>query len=180
MPTLSTGVISATRTRLAADGGFALDDVIQTDAPAAAGDAGGPLLNAEGEVIGVVGRLMVAGVPVRFAVPASTVARLVPELEASGRVRRALLGIRGDGPDSAGGVRVQAVRPGSPAEQAGVRRGDTVRALAGKRVRSIDDLRRVLAAHEPGERVSLSVGRRDRPATRMVRLADRPAGIADR
>lgn len=179
-PTMTVGVVSAARKRLVANHGVAVDGVIQTDATAEPGDTGGPLLDAEGHVIGVTGQLTVGGVVVGFAVPADTVAQLVPQLVSSGHVRRAFLGIRNDGPGAAPGVRVDAVRPGSPAARIGLRAGDRVEAVAGETVRTIDDLCRVLAGHTPGEQVALEVSQGTRRTVRSVRLADRPAGIADR
>src|SRR4051812_1206145 len=156
-PTMSTGVISATRKRLVAGRGVALDGVIETDATYEPGDTGGPLLDASGHVIGVTGQVMVDGVPVGFGVPAATVAELVPQLITSGRVRRAFLGIGSEGPADPPGVRVDEVHPGSPAAKIGLRVGDRVRAVDGRTVRSIDDLLRVLAGHAPGQQVSLAV-----------------------
>jgi S1-C subfamily serine protease len=178
-PTLTTGVVSATRKRVAADSGVAFDSVIQTDAPLAAGDTGGPLLDAAGRVIGVTGRVMVGGAAVGFAVPAETVAEVVPQLEASGRVRRAFLGIR-HGQADGEGVAVAGVRAGSPAERAGMRAGDAVRTVAGEPVDSIEELCRALAEHSPGETVPVVVGRDERRVTLRARLGDRPPGIADR
>jgi putative serine protease PepD len=179
-PTLTTGVVSAASRRLTSDGGFAVDAVIQTDAPQPAGATGGPLLDAGGHVVGVTSQLMVGGVPVGFAVPAETVADVVPQLEEAGRVRRAFLGILGESLGGGAGVRVAAVRGGSPAARAGLRAGEVVRALDGAPVRSMDDLCRVLADHRPGEEVTVSATRDGRRTTRAVTLAERPAGVADR
>ncbi|HWT22808.1 MAG TPA: trypsin-like peptidase domain-containing protein [Solirubrobacteraceae bacterium] len=178
-PTLTTGVVSATHKRLVGDGGTALDSVIQTDAPYAAADTGGPLLDAAGGVVGVTGRMMVAGAPVGFVVPADTVADVVPQLEATGRVRHAFLGVRPA--DAAGrGAGVASVRAGSPAAAAGLRRGDAIVALAGERTDSVDALCLALAEHRPGERVPVTISRAGRTLERVVRLADRPPGIPDR
>src|SRR3954454_7923275 len=179
-PTMTVGVVAAAQKRLMADHGVAVDGVIQTDGTSEPGDTGGPLVDAAGHVIGVTGQLTVGGVVVGFAVPADTVAQLVPQLVASGHVRRAFLGVRNDGPGAAPGVRVDAVRPGSPAARIGLRAGDRVEAVAGETVRTMDDLCRVLAARAPGEQVVLDVSRRTRRMVLSARLADRPAGIADR
>ena len=180
VPTITTGVVSAASRRVVAGHGVAVDGVIQTDASYEPGDTGGPLLDALGHVIGVTGQVIVGGIPMSFAVPAATVAQLVPQLVASGRVRRAFLGIRNDGTGDGSGVRVDEVRPGSPAARIGLHAGDRVRALDGVGLRTIDDLCRVLAAHAPGEQVSLVVGEGTHRSIRNVRLADRPEGIADR
>jgi serine protease Do len=178
--TVTTGVVSAVRKRLADAHGFALDGVVQTDAPFSAEDSGGPLLDAQGRVIGMTGRLDDGTTTIRFAVPAAAVAALVPQLEATGRVRRAFLGIREDDAAAVDGVRVAAVRRGSPAERAGLRVGDTVRAVGGVRVESIEALARFLAGRKPGQHVDVALVRGARRLTRDVALADRPTGIAAR
>jgi S1-C subfamily serine protease len=177
-PTLATGVVSAPGRRLVADGGFAVDRAIQTDAPQVPGDTGGPLLDAAGRVIGATAHLTVGGAVAGFAVPAETIAQVVPALEEAGRVRRAFLGVRAEVGD--GGVRVASVREGSPAAAAGVRPGDTLRWVGDARVRSVEELTRVLAAREPGERVAVEVARGGRSSTHAVRLSDRPGATADR
>ena len=72
------------------------------------------------------------------------------------------------------------MRRGSPAERAGLRAGDVVRAVAGVPVGSIDALARVLAGQHPGERVPVLLSRGADAFTRTVALADRPTGVADR
>ena len=176
--TLATGVVSAPGRRLVADGGFAVDGAIRTDAPQVPGDTGGPLLDAAGRVIGATAHLTVDGAVVGFAVPADTIAQVVPALQEAGRVRRAFLGVRAEAGDD--GVRVATVRKGSPAAAAGVRPGDTLRRLGDARVRSVDALMRVLAGREPGEEVALELARGGRLSTHAARLADRPGATAER
>src|SRR3954449_5285470 len=99
--TLTTGVVSALQRRITAPSGFAIEDVIQTDAAINPGNSGGPLLDATGKVIGVNSQIATGGegsggsVGIGFAVPAATVKRVLPELERVGRVTRPFLGIRG-------------------------------------------------------------------------------------
>jgi S1-C subfamily serine protease len=178
--TVTTGVVSAVRRRLADAHGFALDGVVQTDAPFGEEDTGGPLLDSQGRVIGMTGRLDVGTTTVGFAVPADTMAALLPQLEASGRVRRAFLGIREDDGAAVDGIRIAGVRHGSPAERAGLHVGDIVRAVGGVPVLSIDALARLLAGRRPGEHVDVALARGARRFTHDVTLADRPPGIADR
>jgi S1-C subfamily serine protease len=93
-------------------------------------------------------------------------------------VRRAFLGVRPEA--GKGGVRVASVRRRSPAAAAGVLAGDTLRWVGDARVRSVDELARALAGHEPGERVAVEVMRGGRRSTHAVRLGDRPGATADR
>ena len=86
--TLTTGVVSAVGQRLEAADGTAIDDVIQTDAAVGAGNAGGPLLDGRGTVIGVNSHIVTPGGPVAFAVPVNTVRAAIPQLEQTGHVDR--------------------------------------------------------------------------------------------
>ena len=91
--TLTTGVVSAVRRRITAPSGFAVGNVIQTDAALNPGNSGGPLIDASGRVIGVNSQIATGqgsngSVGIGFAVPINTAKRVLPELVASGRVQR--------------------------------------------------------------------------------------------
>jgi S1-C subfamily serine protease len=180
--TLTTGVVSALQRRLTAPSGFAIEDVIQTDAALNPGNSGGPLLDANGRVIGINSQIATGGegssggsVGIGFAVPVNTAKEVIPQLETAGHVERAYLGIEGaTAPD---GVHVEAVQDGSPAAAAGVRVGDTLERLGGTPVRTMDDVSDVLAAHAPGDVLDVEV--RTGGLTRGLKatLADRPAAL---
>src|SRR5215207_7276614 len=178
--TLTTGVVSALQRRLTAPSGFAIDDVIQTDAALNPGNSGGPLLDANGRVIGINSQIATGGgdssggsVGIGFAVPVNTAKRVIPQLQEAGHVARAYLGIEGSGGHD--GVHVQRVEPDSPAAAAGMRDADVLSGLDGRPVHSMEDVSAILAKHAPGDVVSVTVRtggqRRDLEAT----LADRPA-----
>jgi S1-C subfamily serine protease len=176
--TLTTGIISALHRRLTAPSGFAVDDVIQTDAAVNAGTAGGPLLDASGRVIGVNSQLTMGrgdSAVTGFAVPIDTAKQVLPQLEQTGRVERAYLGIQGT--PTSDGVRVDHLEPGSPAEQAGLSDADVVRAVAGRQVRSMEDVSDVLAAQAPGAVVDLEVVSGKERHAMQVTLAVRPAAV---
>ena len=134
--TLTTGVVSALQRQISAPNGFAIDNVIQTDAAINPGNSGGPLIDAAGRVIGINSQIETGGggsggnVGIGFAVPIDTAKRILPQLEKAGKVERAYLGITTltiDGslssstcPSTAGAL-VQSVQTGSPAEKAGIR-----------------------------------------------------------
>ena len=135
--TLTTGVISALQRQITAPNGFAIDNVLQTDAPINPGNSGGPLLNTAGEVIGINSQIETGGsgdgsVGIGFAIPINTAKQEIPELEKGGTVRGAYLGLTSltvDGSLSAlnlpvkTGALVQSVEPGTAAAKAGIRGG---------------------------------------------------------
>jgi S1-C subfamily serine protease len=180
--TLTTGVVSALQRRLTAPSGFAIDDVIQTDAALNPGNSGGPLLDSNGRVIGINSQIATGGagssggsVGIGFAVPVNTAKGVIPELESAGRVARAYLGVEGaTAPD---GVRIEHVLPDSPAAQAGVRAGDTLERLGGRAVRTMDDVAEILSAHEPGDVVDVELRTGGLTRGLDATLADRPAAL---
>ncbi len=154
-----------------------IEDFIQTDAVINQGNSGGPLVNMEGEVVGVntaiyseTGTYMGYG----FAVPAGLVREVVDDLIEYGEVRRAVLGVTVEevtaedaevwNLDRVGGAVVSGFsmsddRP-SPAREAGIEPGDVIVEVDGEPVRSVSDLQRKIRAHEPGDEVRVTVVRR--------------------
>lgn len=186
---LSAGYISA-RGRMLKSGdeyGTEIDDVLQTDAAVNPGNSGGPLLNAQGEVIGVTTAIFSTSrgfEGIGFAVPIATVKAVLPSLRLHGRVVRPFLGIAGlditpqlarrfDLP-VAEGVLVQEVHAASAAEDAGVRAGskrlrgpggaivlggDVVTAVAGEPVRSMAEISRIVGQLAIGDAVTVTLAR---------------------
>src|SRR5438034_3349314 len=96
--TLTTGIISSLGRSIQAENGLIIDDIIQTDAAINPGNSGGPLLNAQGQVIGINSQIATGGtgngnVGIGFAVPINTAKSAIPQLEKSGRVAHAFLGV---------------------------------------------------------------------------------------
>jgi S1-C subfamily serine protease len=196
--TLTTGVVSALQRRITAPSGFAIDDVIQTDAALNPGNSGGPLLDATGRVIGVNSQIATGegssgNVGIGFAVPAVTVKRVLPQLESAGRVRRPFLGIRGRA--SREGVLVESVQPGTAAARAGIRGGDheaiderdgsvvvlggdVLTRIDGQAVTSMDDVHTLLGKRRPGEEVSVELKRNGKTVTLQAELGERPGTAA--
>ncbi|MEA2294789.1 MAG: hypothetical protein QOE86_2428, partial [Solirubrobacteraceae bacterium] len=204
--TLTTGVVSALQRQIRAPDNYTIENVIQTDAAINPGNSGGPLIDAGGRVIGINSQIATGGngsgsVGIGFAVPIDTAKQVVAELKAHGRVERPWLGVdfvaidpslRQLGVDQSHGLLVQAVRPGGPAARAGIAPGDrgvtlssgeqlavggdVVTAVDGRPTSSTEDLRRALAAHRPGDTVSLTVRRGGRDRMVDVTLGNRPAG----
>ena len=155
-----------------------IPDMIQTDAPLNSGNSGGPLLNSDGEVIGVTSSVRTGSAfgldeyRIGFAVPSNTVRDLMPELLVAREIKRPWLGIRGgpifqDLSDFLGiedGVVISSVFPGSPAEQAGLNSfrnltnyGDVIIGINGLPVSTMEDMVGCFNSVKPGDTVTLSV-----------------------
>ena len=147
--TVTAGVVSATGRTFRAEDGTVYNDFVQTDAAINPGNSGGPLLNVDGEIIGINTAIFASAQGIGFAIPADKVRRIVDELTRFGKVRPAWVGIDAAdlvpqlamqlGWDRSYGALVARVEPGSPAEQAGVRRGDVVAELGGSRINDAED-----------------------------------------
>jgi S1-C subfamily serine protease len=160
-------------------------DFFQTDASINEGNAGGPLLNVEGEVVGVAAEVD-RGRGIHFAVPINLAARVAAALRAKGRVDRSFIGVlTGEvtggvadhyGLPGPGGAIVREVLPGSPAEKAGLRMGDVVLEIAGKTVGDPAALARLIEVVPAGKTVELKVVREGK--ARTVKVA--PVPLPDR
>ncbi len=146
------------------------EDLIQTDAAINPGNSGGPLVNLNGEVIGINTAIKTLGggyEGVGFAVPASRARRVATDLAEHGRVRRAYLGIQigrvdratAERVDLPGAVAINAVTAGSPAAEAGFRPGDVIIGLQGKPVRGQGSLQSAIEVAPVGEPMSLTIDR---------------------
>jgi serine protease Do len=163
--TLTVGVISGIgRTDL---GLSAFEDFIQTDAAINPGNSGGPLLNSRGEVIGINTAINPIGRGIGFAIPINMAKEVMQQLLEHGRVVRGFLGVviqalSGDLASKFGiaadtGVLVGDILEGSPAEKAGMKRGDIIVSFAGRPVTKVRELQRLVAQMRPGAPVRLEV-----------------------
>ena len=202
--TVTAGIVSALQRNVTSPNGSNIDHVIQTDAPINPGNSGGPLLDAEGEVIGVNSQISSpnggGNVGIGFAVPSNTVKDVAAQLIRGGRVERAYLGIYARGIDANmaqtfnlpvdTGLLVERVEPGSPAAKAGIKGGstsavvsgtdytlggDVIVAADGKRVTNLPELRTVLAAHKPGDKVQIKLYHGSDQKTVTVTLGRQPS-----
>jgi S1-C subfamily serine protease len=162
---VTSGIVSALgRSLPAAGGGRTIEDVVQTDAALNPGNSGGPLLDADGRVVGVNTAIVQVAQGLCFAVPSNTAAFVLGEVLAHGRVRRAYVGLVVETvqrPRARRAVAVRAVEPGGPAAAAGVQPGDLLTALAGKPITSIADLGKALGREAIERRLPLTVLRGD-------------------
>lgn len=179
--TVTAGVVSALGRSLRANGGRLIEDVIQTDAALNPGNSGGPLLDAQGRVIGVNTAIIAGAQGICFATSIDTANQVVTELMRHGRVRRASLGVGAQNLrlarryerwfqlPSASAVRVMEIVDGGPAARAGLEVGDVIVAFDDVPVDGIDALHRVLDAAAIGRESTVSVLRRDRNLRLRVR-----------
>jgi putative serine protease PepD len=177
--TVTSGIVSALHRDMRSPNGFTIDDSIQTDAAINHGNSGGPLLNAEGKVIGVNSQIESdsgGNDGVGFAVPSNTVKSIVTQLISTGQAKHAFLGIGlQDSPRAGGGAEVTQVRSGTPAASAGLKVGDVITGVDGQTIRSADDLQNAVGAHSPGDTVSIRYVRNGESHTVQVKLATRPS-----
>ena len=171
--TVTAGVVSAVGRRITAPDGAPIRDAIQTDAAINPGNSGGPLLDAEGRVIGVISQSRGDGLS--FAVPVDTLRRITPDLERHGEVRRAYLGVTTSDPERGGGALVLEAAEGGPAARAGLRAGDVILAVDGRRVSGPAALSAAIEDQRPGRRVRIEYRRGARTRSAEVVLGVRPA-----
>jgi S1-C subfamily serine protease len=201
--TMTTGIISQFgRLLLNPDTGFSIPDGIQTDATINLGNSAGPLLNMQGQVIGINTAISSStGVfsGLGFAIPSNTIARIVPVLIQKGIYAHPWLGISGGSitPDLASGVGlpknfkgviVGSVQPGGPADKASLRGisqdimnlnphiGDIITAVDSHPVKRIDDIINYIESNKSvGDTLSVTVNRSGKPINLKATLQTRPS-----
>lgn len=191
-PTVTAGVVSNVgRTVELPGGGGSIEGAIQTDTAINPGNSGGPLVNLNGEIVGI-NTLVAAQVSpdyqaqgIGFAIAINNARPIVAELIARGRVERPWLGVSVGGltpaiaaelgiPYVEAVVIAQAV-PGGPAARAGLRQNDLILSIDGERIKSTAGLRDLLIKKKVGDRVEVVYQRGGREARVVVTLAARPA-----
>ena len=177
--TVTQGIISAKGRRL--DTG--VSSFLQTDAAINRGNSGGPLLNLRGEVVGINTAINPAGQNIGFAVPISSVTRILKDLRTGKPVSRGYLGVLPQDLDSVfqqalgvkKGVLVGSVEPGQPADKAGIQHQDVITSVDGQAVDSPDDLVSAISSRHAGDTVKLGIIRKGKAMTISVKLGDRKA-----
>lgn len=182
--TVTMGIISAKgRATGLSDGSF--EDFLQTDAPINRGNSGGALVNTNGELIGINSQILSpsgGSIGIGFSIPTNMARNVMDQLIKGGKVRRGKLGIGIQAitsdiatslnlKDTRGAI-VSQVEPGSPAEKAGVKRGDVVTAFNDSPVADSNSLRNQVARTQPGTEATLTVMRDGREQQLRVTLAE--------
>jgi serine protease Do len=183
--TVTVGVVSATRR--SGIGVASYENFIQTDAAINPGNSGGPLLNLDGEVIGINTAIRTSNGGsdgISFAIPSNTLAKVLPELVHDGRVSRGWLGVslqpltpelaKSFELASPTGALISEVLSDTPAAEAGLRPGDVVLSIQGKDVRDDGELREAVAALAPGTEADLTLLRDGEQKSITVQLGERP------
>jgi len=189
--TVTAGIVSAKGRDIVP--GRQFQTFIQTDAAINPGNSGGPLVNMNGEVIGINTAILSetnAYAGVGFALPSKTVVDVYNQLTGpEHRVSRGSIGIMFDQVENpaiarvygtGSGITVSTVVAGSPADQAGLKVGDTITAVDGKKVSKGDELVSDIASRKPGSKVTLTFIRNGKQQDATVTIADRAKLFAAR
>ena len=201
---VTSGIVSATNRNLQSPNGSVIPDGIQTDAAINEGNSGGPLIDASGQVIGIneqIASQSGGNQGLGFAVPINTAVSVMKQLQTTGKVTYAYLGVQGQTitSDIAGalglkltqGVLVAVVSDGSPAATAGIKGGsqqtdlqgqlyvvggDVIIAMDGQSLAGMDELAAAIMKHKPGDTVTLTVVSGGKTSDVKVPLVARPNG----
>jgi len=195
--TLTVGVISAKGRELDSFGRGSANyvDLLQTDASINPGNSGGPLVNVDGEVVGINVAIASSGmsqgnIGIGFAIPANTAKSIADQLIDKGKVVRGFLGVavspanRDLGPELRdhlrapnGGALAETVSPNTPAARAGVHDGDVIVKFGDRQVASFTDLEKAVAVTKPGSTVPVDVIRDGKPVRLNITVIERPTDL---
>jgi serine protease Do len=186
--TVTTGVISALNRSIRTDERV-FQDFIQIDASINPGNSGGPLLNINGELIGINTAIYAKAQGIGFAIPINKARRTVADLIQYGEVKQAWTGLVVQEMDEKiiqylkypgrKGLMVKAVDPESPAQRAGLREGDVLLALGNRKIAGLDDYLSASKAAVAGELLEIQIWRGGRTQTVSVKTSEFPIERAD-
>jgi serine protease Do len=178
--TVTAGIVSA-KGRVIGSGPY--DDFVQTDASINPGNSGGPLINMDGEVVGINTAIIAAGQGIGFAIPINLASKVIDQLKASGEVTRGWLGVAIQdlsqemaeyyGMEKHEGVIVAKVFKGDPADKAGIKEQDIIVEVNGKKIDSTRALTGMIADLKVGQNVDIGVLRNGERKDVSVTIAKR-------
>ena len=178
--TVTAGILSA-KGRNIQSGPF--DNFLQTDASINPGKSGGPLINMEGKVIGINTAIIASGQGIGFAIPSSMAERIVNQLKQDKKVSRGWIGVtiqdvdentaKALGLPNAAGALIGSVMPDEPAAKGGMKDGDVVLEVNGKKIDDSSALLRAIATEAPGSKVNMVVWRDGERKNVTVQLGER-------
>jgi serine protease Do len=182
--TVTMGILSA-KGRATGLGDGTFEDFLQTDAPINQGNSGGALVNVKGELVGINSQIVSqtgGNIGIGFAIPSQMAETVMAQLVHGGKVHRGQLGVaiqnvtpdiaKSIGLDKVQGALVSTVTSGSPAEKAGIERGDVIVSVNGETFPDTNALRNHIAATAPGSSVTLGLVRDGKPTTVKVQLGE--------
>ena len=178
--TVTAGIISA-KHRIIGAGPF--DNFLQTDASINPGNSGGPLINMQGEVIGINTAINANAENIGFAIPSTQAAKIIAQLQEGKTVKRGWLGVtiqsvsenqaKALGLKAPTGALIASVAKGQPADKAGVKQGDVVLEVNGVTVADNNELLKQIAGLAPGQKARLTLWRDGKRLNRTVTLGQR-------
>lgn len=180
--TVTTGIVSAKGRDIHAG---PYDNFIQTDASINPGNSGGPLLNLDGEVIGINTAIAASGQGIGFAIPSKLASSIIEQLKSGQKVSRGWIGVtiqdlddvtaKALGLKDQKGALIGSVMPNEPAAKAGLKAGDIVINIGNTPINSASDLTRVIASYKPNNKVNVTVIRDGKEKQFTVQLGERNA-----
>ena len=178
--TVTAGIVSA-QGRVIGSGPY--DNFIQTDASINLGNSGGPLFNIEGEVVGINTAIVAQAQGIGFAIPINTAKGILADLKTKGSVTRGWLGISVQDitEDIAENLKLKDIKgalvghvfEGDPADKAGIKTGDIIIEIAGKKIQDTHELLRIVAALKIGEKANVKIVRDGREKTLQATIGER-------
>jgi S1-C subfamily serine protease len=162
---------------------YRIESFIQTDASVNRGNSGGALVNLKGEMIGINTAILSptgGNVGISFAIPSSIVEKVVKDLIEFGTVQRGIMGVqiqdisaelaKKENLSELNGVYVSDVNENSAAQEAGIEAGDVITEIEGIKVKSPSELQELVSRHRPGDKISVTVKRKDKTKQFEVKL----------
>lgn len=185
--TVTAGILSAKDRDIF--GGTAYGAFLQTDAAINRGNSGGPLYNIEGKVIGINTAIIVGGQGLGFAIPSNLAVTIIDELKKNGEVLRGWLGVGIQNvtpdlsdsfqiPKGTRGVAITGIQKKSPADKAGLQRGDVIVGYNGKEIKKTSQLQQNVAETKIGDLAQVKIYRRGKLITKEVKIALSPKNLS--